>query len=150
MFGLMEEGSYLAAGDCRVSFELDGVKCGIIICYDLRFPELSRALALDGAQLMFVPAQWPKPRLHPWRTLLLARAIENQMFVAGVNRVGKEGKAEFFGHSLLVNPLGEVLLSGSEEEEILTAEIDLNQLIKVREHMTCFHDRVPKVYQERT
>jgi len=147
LFGLMEEGSYLAAGDSRVTFELDGVKCGIIICYDLRFPELSRALALDGAQIMFVPAQWPKPRLHPWRTLMLARAIENQMFVVGVNRVGSEGKAEFFGHSLLVDPLGEILLQGTEEEGILTADIDLNQVTKVREYMKCFNDRNPEVYK---
>lgn len=149
LFGLMEEGNYLAAGDSRVTFELDGVRCGIIICYDLRFPELSRLLALDGAVIMFVPAQWPKPRQHPWHTLMLARAIENQMFVAGVNRVGREGKAEFFGHSLLVNPLGEIILQGSEQkEEILSTEIDLDQVKKVREYMTCFNDRVPAVYKE--
>lgn len=146
LFGLMEEGNYLAAGASRVSFELDGVKCGIIICYDLRFPELARALALDGARILFIPAQWPQPRLHPWRTLIQARAMENQMFVVGVNRVGQEGKTVFFGQSLLVNPLGDVILQGSDKEEILTAEIDLAQVDKVRSHMTCFQDRVPQAY----
>ncbi|MCR4442407.1 MAG: carbon-nitrogen family hydrolase [Peptococcaceae bacterium] len=147
LFRLMREDQYLAAGEQRAVFELDGVKCAVIICYDLRFPELVRALALDGAQVLFVPAQWPMPRIHPWRILIQARAIENQMFVAGVNRVGKEGRYLFFGHSMVVDPSGDVLAEGSEDEELLLADIDLEQVKKVREYMTCYHDRVPGVYK---
>ena len=75
LFRLMEEEKYLQGGNKLGLFELDGVQAGIIICYDTRFPELSRQLALSGAKLMFVPAQWPHPRLHHWRTLLMARAL---------------------------------------------------------------------------
>lgn len=146
LFGLMNEESYLSSGEKRAHFELDNVKCGLIICYDLRFPELSRTLALDGIDILFVPAQWPHPRLHPWRTLIQARAIENQMYVAAVNRVGKEGKASFFGHSMVVDPLGEIILEGDEEESILVTDIDLQQVSKVRRHMTCFKDRRPETY----
>jgi len=146
LFGLMDEGSYLTPGTERAQFMLDGVKCGVIICYDLRFPELSRALALEGIKILFVPAQWPRPRMHPWRTLLQARAIENQFFVAGVNCVGPAGGADFFGHSLVVGPQGEILAEGSDEEEIIYVDIDLEQVEKTRKWMDCFGDRVPQVY----
>lgn len=146
LFGLMNEGTFLERGDKRVIFELDGVTCGLIICYDLRFPELVRALALDGAQVIFVPAQWPNPRMHPWRILNQARAIENQLYLVAVNRMGLEGKTEFFGHSMVVNPLGEVLYEAGEEEEIKVVELDLAQIDIVRKKMTCFKDRVEEVY----
>ncbi len=147
LFGLMEEGGYLTPGSSRVEFTLDNIKCGIIICYDLRFPELSRALALDGIKILFVPAQWPQPRMHAWRTLLQARAIENQLFVVGVNCVGKEGTAEFFGHSMIVSPTGEVIAEGSAEEEIIYADIDVDEVDRTRKYMNCFSDRVPEVYR---
>lgn len=148
LFGLMEEGDYLTAGNKRCLFEIDGVKCGLIICYDLRFPELSRALALDGAQIIFAPAQWPHPRMHPWRILTQARAIENQLYLVAANRVGREGpKVEFFGHSMAVDPLGEVIYEGSGQEEIKIVELDLAKISKVRKKMTCFQDRVEAVYQ---
>ncbi len=146
LFGLMQEGDFLVRGNTKTLFTLDGIPCGTIICYDLRFPELSRALALAGMKILFMPAQWAHPRMHPWRTLLQARAIENQVFVAAVNRVGKEGKAEFFGHSMVVNPLGEIMVEGEEREQILIADIDLEQVEKVRTRMTCFSDRVPEAY----
>ena len=147
LFGLMREGEYLTPGSSRTDFSLEGIKCGVIICYDLRFPELSRALALDGIKLLFVPAQWPQPRMHPWRTLLQARAIENQLFVVGVNCVGKVGNTEFFGHSMVVNPLGEVIAEGSEEDEIIYADIDVAEVDRIRKYMSCFSDRVPEVYR---
>lgn len=146
LFGLMKEDRYLSGGGKKAVFELDGVKCGVIICYDLRFPELSRSLALEGIDVLFVPAQWPHPRMHPWRTLLMARAIENQMYVVAVNRVGQEGKAVFFGHSMVVDPLGEIILEGDEEEGILETEIDLERTARTRKYMTCFKDRRPETY----
>lgn len=147
LFGLMHENIYLTAGNARRSFQLDGVKCGVLICYDLRFPELSRVLAMDGVRVLFVSAQWPHPRQHPWRILLQARAIENQLFIVAVNRVGQEGKNSFFGHSMVVNPLGEIILEGSAEEEILTADLDLARVDEVRSYITCFSDRRPEVYK---
>ncbi|MFZ7103612.1 MAG: carbon-nitrogen family hydrolase [Peptococcaceae bacterium] len=146
LFGLMKEGEYLASGDSRCTFALDGVKCGLMICYELRFPELARALALDGAEVIFVPAQWPQPRMHPWRILVQARAVENQLYVVAVNRVGNESKVEFFGHSMVVDPLGDVMYEGNDREQINITDLDLQQVTKIRNKMTCFKDRVEKVY----
>ena len=83
-------------------------KLGIMICYDLRFPELARRLALDGAEIICISAQWPVPRIDHWSTLLRARAIENQIFVAGCNGCGREGKLQYAGRSAVVTPLGNV------------------------------------------
>lgn len=146
LFKLIHEEAYMTQGVERVCFDLDDIKCGIIICYDLRFPELTRKLVLDGAKILFIPAQWPKPKLDTWRTLIQARAIENQMFVVAVNRVGKEKKAEFFGHSMVVDPLGQIIAEGTEEEEVIIADINLQQVDDVRGYMTCLEDRVTQVY----
>ena len=97
----------------------------MMICYDIRFPELARKLALGGAKILFVPAEWPHPRLHHWRTLLTARAIENQMYVIACNRTGQSGNDRFFGHSMIIDPWGEIIAEGDEEEVILMADIDL-------------------------
>ena len=147
LFGLMNEGEYIERGTKRATFELDGITCGLMICYDLRFPELSRALALDGAKVIFVPAQWPHPRMHPWRILNQARAIENQLFVVAVNRVGQEGSTDFFGHSMIIDPLGEILYEAGEREELKVVQLDLKQIEIVRKKMTCFEDRFEDAYR---
>lgn len=147
LFGLMREWDYLERGKERCLFKLDGITCGLIICYDLRFPELTRRLTLDGAKIIFVPAQWPYPRLHPWMILNQARAIENQVYIVSANRVGEEGKAKFFGHSLVVDPLGEIIYQGSEQEEIKVADLDLEKVDSVRKKMTCLEDRYEEVYR---
>ena len=146
LFRLMEEEKYLTAGEKRGMFTLDGAAAGMMVCYDIRFPELARRLALDGAKMLFVPAQWPKPRLHHWRTLLQARAIENQMFVVACNRVGTSRGSEFFGHSMIISPWGDVLAEGGEEEAILTADLDLSEVERVRSAIPVFRDRRPELY----
>lgn len=146
LFRLMEEEKYLAAGDKPACFPLDGTRCGAVICYDIRFPELARKLALDGARILFVPAEWPNPRLHHWRTLLQARAIENQMYVIACNRVGKSGTTQFFGHSMVVDPWGEVIVEGGEEEAVLRASIHLETVDQVRRTIPVFDDRRPSLY----
>lgn len=152
LFRLMDEHKALAAGGWPGSFRLEGVPCGVEICYDLRFPELSRTLALAGAQVLFVPAEWPKPRLHHWRSLLIARAIENQAFVIGVNRVGRKDPAVaetdvFFGHSLAVDPWGKVLAEGGEQAELVQATLDLHEVARVRGRIPVFQDRSPSAYR---
>ncbi|WP_018131689.1 carbon-nitrogen family hydrolase [Effusibacillus pohliae] len=147
LFRLMDEEKYLHAGDRLGRIEIEGIPCSTMICYDLRFPELSRALALSGAKILFLPAEWPHPRLHHWRTLQMARAIENQMFVVSCNRVGRAGDTEFFGHSMVVDPWGEILLEAGEEEGIFQAEIDLAAVDSVRERIPIFEDRRPDVYE---
>lgn len=146
LFRLMDEEKYLAPGEAPGRLSVDGVDAGAMICYDIRFPELARRLALDGAQLLFVPAEWPHPRLHHWRTLLQARAIENQMYVAACNRMGTSGATSFFGHSMVVDPWGEIVAEGGEEETIVYAEIDLNNVAQVRRTIPIFSDRRPELY----
>ncbi|MCU6795702.1 carbon-nitrogen family hydrolase [Paenibacillus sp. WQ 127069] len=146
LFRLMDEEKYLEEGSHIGQFELDGVSSGMMICYDIRFPELSRKLALGGAQIVFVPAEWPNPRLHHWRTLLMARAIENQMFVVSCNRVGISGTTEFFGHSMVIDPWGEALAEGDETEQVIRAQIDLALVDEVRSRIPVFEDRRPALY----
>jgi omega-amidase len=146
LFRLMDEEKYLGSGDKIGSMHIDGIPAGAMICYDIRFPELARKLALEGAQILFVPAEWPHPRLHHWRTLLMARAIENQMYVVSCNRVGKSGTAEFFGHSMIINPWGEVIAEGGESEEIIQATVELSEVERVRRTIPIFEDRRPHLY----
>lgn len=146
LFKLMEEHKHIAPGNRICTFMLDGIKCGIIICYDLRFPELTRRLALEGIKLLFVPAQWPAARLEHWTTLLRARAIENQIFVAAVNRAGADAQAEFAGGSMLISPWGEVLAHANYKEQVITVEIDLGMIEEARQRINILGDRVPHIY----
>jgi predicted amidohydrolase len=147
LFRLMDEEKFLASGDTIGKAEIDSIPAGIMICYDIRFPELARTLALDGAKILFVPAEWPHPRLHHWRTLLMARAIENQMFVVSCNRVGISGSTRFCGHSLIIDPWGEIIAEGGEQEELISAAIDLAEVNKVRSRIPIFEDRRPELYK---
>lgn len=146
LFPLMDEHRHLRAGDRPGLFALEGTQAGLLICYDLRFPELARHLALAGARLLFVPAQWPHPRLHHWRTLLMARAIENQVYMIGCNRVGESGGMSFFGHSMVVDPWGNVVAEAGEEETILTVDIDPGAVDEVRKRLPVWESRRPDLY----
>jgi omega-amidase len=147
LFRLMEEEKYLQPGEEKVLFTLDGgIQAGASICYDIRFPELARSLALSGANLLILPAEWPHPRLYHWRTLLTARAIENQMYVIACNRVGRSGDTDFFGHSLIIDPWGEVIAEGGEQEEIITGTIEPALVQDVRGRIPVFEDRRPSLY----
>lgn len=147
LFRLMDEEKHLQAGDQAVTFELEeGLIAGASICYDIRFPELSRSLALAGAKVLFVPAEWPHPRLHHWRTLLMARAIENQMYVVACNRVGDSGDTFFFGHSMIIDPWGEIVAEGGEEETIVSGTLDSSLTDSVRQRIPVFEDRRPNLY----
>jgi omega-amidase len=146
LFRLMREDRFLQPGDRPLVVSLPWGQTGVVICYDLRFPELFRKYALAGAVLTIIPAQWPHPRLEHWRTLLRARAIENQMFVAGCNRVGQDENTCFFGHSAIYDAWGEPVIEGGEQEVLLTATIDLAAVPLVRERLPVFEDRRPEVY----
>ncbi len=114
---------------------------GVVICYDLRFPELCRLTALNGATILCVPALWPKARVEHWRLLLRARAVENQMFVIGANGVGMSGNVLYPGASAIVDPWGDVLAEGGEETTLLIAQIQLSLVDRVRRMIPCFADR---------
>ena len=133
-FTLNEEHLYFAPGKDLLVFEHNGVRCGVLICYDLRFSELFLHLNKLDAQIVFVPAQFPHPRQDHWVTLLKARAIENQYFVVGCNRVGGR-KIEHFGHSSIINPHGVILAQAGTGEEVLSGTIDLDEIHHVRQSM---------------
>lgn len=146
LFQLMDEHKYLARGEKNVPFDIDGITCGIIICYDLRFPELTRSLALNGAKIIFVVAQWPNPRFNHWSILNKARAIENQLYFVSVNRVGCEKDKSFFGHSMVLDPWGEVIYEAGEQEDMKVVEVIPEKVDEVRRKIPCFQDRVEDVY----
>jgi len=146
LYRLMDEDRFLTAGDRTALIDLPWGAAGLAICYDLRFPELFRRYALDGATMVILPAEWPRPRIAHWRTLLRARAIENQMFVIACNRVGETPSDQFPGHSAIINPLGHALVEGGEDEALLTAEMDLEEIRKFREKIPVFEDRRPDLY----
>lgn len=143
---MLDEDQFLAGGDDAPVFDASFGRFALGVCYDLRFPELWRHYALDGAKIAFIPAEWPSRRLAHWRTLLPARAIENQMFFVGCNRVGTSKGETFGGHSMIVNPWGEVLVEGDDREVLLVAPIDLAMVDDVRARVPVFRDRRADVY----
>jgi predicted amidohydrolase len=146
MFSTMGEDRFLSPGDRTLVVTTSLGRLGIAICYDLRFPELFRKMALEGAEIICLPAEWPKPRQEHWRTLLRARAMENQLFVVATNCCGRQGKLDFFGMSLLLAPRGEVLSEGGEVDAELVAIFDFKEMVDYREQIRCFHDRRPEIY----
>ncbi len=108
-------------------------KIGVLICFDLRFPSEFAILRKKGARIVLVPAQFPDPRLNHWTILLRARAIENQYFVAGCNRVGEDPPRQgFFGHSMIVDPGGDILMQGREEKTLVAVDLDLSRTEEAR------------------
>lgn len=149
LFSFAGEDKRFGAGDRLVTFLLDGILCGIIICYEVRFPEWCRKLALAGTKVLFVPAEWPLKRVAHWRILNQARAIENQMFVVAVNGCGEALKdQQNGGNSMIIDPLGELLAdAGAQpEEKMILADVDSLELEKARNNMTVFLDRRPDIY----
>lgn len=140
LFGLFNEEKFFAPGDRLEVYELDEFRCGSSICYDLRFPELYRHLALAGAELVFAVAEWPIPRGDIWRLLAQARAAENHMFLCAVNAVGIFKGEEFFGHSMLVAPSGKILVEGGSEECILSVEIRHDDITHTRQRINALTD----------
>jgi predicted amidohydrolase len=121
-------------------------RLGVEICYDVRFPELSRRLALDGAEIICVSALWPVARVQHWSLLLRSRAIENQLFVLGCNGCGIEGNTRYGGASVIISPLGRVLAEAHDSEEVLIARLDFREMVDYRRHIPCFSDRLPGIY----
>lgn len=146
LFGLMNEGQYITAGQTENHFQLAGVPSIGVICYDIRFPEWLRTNARHGANVLYVSAEWPQPRIAQWETLLKARAIENQAFVVAVNRVGDDPANHFNGHSLVIDPLGNVIANAGETEKLTLADVDFSQIEAVRGQIPVFEDRRPELY----
>jgi len=139
-FNYANEGKYFASGNETIKFELDGVACSVFICYDLRFPEIFRQIA-EEVEVIFVIANWPHTREMHWQNLLIARAIENQCFIVGVNRIGNDGVGlKYNGSSMVINPLGEVLLQTDKKTEYASCDIDTSMVLKTRKDFPFLED----------
>jgi predicted amidohydrolase len=137
------------AGDALATFDVDGVRVTPLVCYDLRFPELW-ALAAPRTDLFVIVANWPGARAAHWRALLVARAVETQAFVLGVNRVGEGGGLKYDGQSALVSPLGELVADAFArpgEELTIAGEVDASHVAEVRARFPFLEDRRPDVYR---
>jgi predicted amidohydrolase len=128
------------AGAELVTVQIEDVRAALFVCYDLRFADDLWQVAPD-TDLYVIPANWPASRRHHWRSLLVARAIENQAYVVGVNRVGTGGRLDYVGDSCIVDPMGEVLATGAGGETVLVADIDPATVTKTRERYPFMSDR---------
>jgi predicted amidohydrolase len=146
LFDLIDEKEYFTAGKSLSVVESTWGKLGLALCYDLRFPELFRAYALKGVETILLVAEWPQRRIAHWDTLLLARAIENQCFIAAVNKVGISKGEILGGHSAVINPMGEILVQGEDAPGVFLAEITPEEVAKARAWMPVLDDRNPAVY----
>ena len=146
LFRLMDEDKWLQPGSAPLTIDLPWGTTGIAICYDLRFPELFRQYAVDGAKMIIIPAEWPAARVEHWRTLLQARAIENQCYIVATNAVEETGDTVFGGHSMIVDPWGKIVIEGGDSAMLLTAEIELDLVDEVRQRIPVFDDRRPDLY----
>ncbi len=147
LFRLMDEDKYLQAGASPLTLDLPWGRTALAICYDLRFPELFRRYALEDVELVIIPAEWPQARIDHWRALMIARAIENQCYMIGVNTVGKIGETVFGGHSMIVDPWGRIVVEAGDEPQLITAEIELDRIKEVRNTIPVFEDRRPDTYE---
>jgi predicted amidohydrolase len=143
LMSLTGEHEHYARGDKVPVLDLNGNRIAVIICYDLRFPELFVELAKQDVQCVIDIANWPAERINHWDVLLSGRAIENQVYMAGLNRVGKSPSLMFTGHSAVIDPWGNtVAAAAGYREEVLNAEIDFAYVEKVRKDLPVLEDKV--------
>jgi omega-amidase len=144
LFGYAGEDQYYSAGEKRFIASVKGWKVNTLVCYDLRFPVWARQQLQDGQpefDLLVYVANWPEKRIQAWKTLLQARAIENQCYVVGVNRVGEDGKdIHYTGESMIIDPLGEILFTKKDDECVETMTLDKSKLDTVRERFPFWKD----------
>lgn len=133
-------------GGRLVWFDLDGIRFGLSICYDLRFPELFRAQALQGCQALLMAAAWPAKRIEHWKILAAARAVENQCFFIGANRIGDQGAFPFGGQSLCVDPLGRAIMADDRSETLLVTDLDAACAESARAAIPSLLQRRPDLY----
>jgi predicted amidohydrolase len=152
LFAPIGEDKCCRPGHCLTSVTLDGFQFGLTICYDLRFPELYRTLAVEhGVNIFLNSSAWPFPRLEHLRVLATARAIENQSYFLLANRVGKDERATFCGSSAVIDPYGVILSAGSaDREELIYADLSSEVLEEVRKKLPVFAHRRTDLYQCQT
>ncbi len=139
-FGYGAEPEHYAAGDAFLTVDVEGTRCTFFVCYDLRFADEFWPLA-PATDCYVVVANWPRQRRAHWSALLVARAIENQAFVVGVNRVGTGAGLTYVGDSVMLDPLGEVVAVAGADESVISADVDPERVRAVREKFPFLADR---------
>jgi len=134
------EHEHYSSGDNFLTVEIDDVRCSFFVCYDLRFADEFWVLA-PKTDCYVLPANWPASRREHWLALLRARAIENQAYVVGVNRVGEGGRLRYSGDSLIVDPFGEIVAEAADTETIISANVDPGRVRAVRSEYPFLQDR---------
>lgn len=139
-FSFLGEDKHYAAGKNTITFDIDDIPCSIFICYDLRFPEAFRKVA-EKVHAIFVIANWPASRKEHWEALLKARAIENQCFIIGVNRIGTDGNGIHYpGESRVFDPSGNEVCSGNDKDEFMVCEFDPAEAVETRSRFPFLKD----------
>ena len=139
-FSMGQEDKNYTAGDEPVISKIDNHLVGLSVCYDLRFPELYRRYAKEGVSIMINIANWPEARIEHWKTLLRARAIEDQCFMIGVNRVGTDPQLKYPGCSTIFDPMGKQLIEFSDKPGIYSAELDMTVVETTRVNLPYLKD----------
>jgi len=143
LFGPMGEKTLFSGGLDIVTGVINGIKFGLSICYDLRFPVMYQLLAAQNVDVLLIVAEWPNTRVSHWTALMKARAIENQMFVVGLNRVGSDPEYTYGGHSAVYSPYGD-FVGGilHEEEASIFIKLNLDEIVDFRNRFDVREDRV--------
>jgi predicted amidohydrolase len=143
-----KENKYFYKGNSiePISLKKQNLKIGLEICYELRFPEIARKLALAGSDLLITTAAFPNPKSEHWKTLVRARAIENQIPHIACNRIGSAPGGSYFGNSMIVDSLGEVKADAGDNERVIVFDIDLSAKDEIRKDVPVFRDRRVELY----
>ncbi len=139
-FSYSKEDIFYGKGKSPTITKVKSIKIGLSICYDLRFPELYRFYAKEKVDMIVDIANWPDTRIEHWRALLKARAIENQCYVFGVNRIGDDPKLHYNGFSSVFDPMGKEIVAVENEEKVITVEIDKSYIDEVRKKLPFLND----------
>ncbi|MCU0631021.1 MAG: carbon-nitrogen hydrolase family protein, partial [Methanoregulaceae archaeon] len=148
LFSPLNEGANYQPGEDIATFQLGGIIFGLAICYDLRFSPLFRVYAIAGAECMLVPSAWPVSRMDAWELFIRTRAIENQIFVAGINTIGITPVDWYSGNSIVAGPSGTIITRAPEAEGITYADLDPGAIEEARQAMHVEEDRKTGLYHD--
>jgi omega-amidase len=141
LFAYADEHNHYSPGSKRLIAQVKGWKINLLVCYDLRFPIWARQQTAGEYDVLAYVANWPEKRITAWKTLLQARAIENQCYVIGVNRVGDDGNSiHYSGESMIIDPLGEIVYHKANDEDVFTYTLQKEKLDEVREKFPFWRD----------
>ncbi len=142
-----KESDLITPGDHLLTYEADFGKIGIMVCYDVRFPELARTMALSGVEFLFIPAAFYMPRFDHWQSLVKSAALQNSMYVAGANLTNPLGERSLYcGRSLIADPWGVAIATASDKPGFIQAYVDAGYPSKIRDAVGTFHNRAPELY----